>query len=57
MFGKKLKDFVSGIDQFLAEYNKTHAKSASQIAEIQKAKRITRLRDNPSAEKNNNNAG
>jgi len=43
-FPKLDKKYVSEIDQFLAEFDKTHPKlSASQVREIQKAARITRL--------------
>lgn len=44
------KNFISNIDQRLAEFDKTHPKSASQLAEIRKYRRIYELRDNPDAE-------
>ena len=44
---KTIKNFVSEIDKRLAEFDKTHALSASQIAEINKYKKIYELRDNP----------
>ncbi len=44
------KAFVSPYDKFLFEFDATHAKSASQINEINKYKRIFTLRD--TADKN-----
>ncbi len=41
------KNFVSEIDQFLAEFDATHPKSASQLAEIKKYEKIYQLRDYP----------
>lgn len=45
------KNFVSDIDKRLVKFDKTHPKSASQLAEITKYKRIYELRDNPNAKK------
>lgn len=45
MFRKKLKRFVSNIDLFLLEFDRTHSKSEAQLAEIQKYNRIYALRD------------
>lgn len=45
------KHFVSEIDQFLTEFDKTHPKSASQLAEIKKYDRLDQLRDIPRAPK------
>ncbi len=42
---KTNKHYVSPIDIKLEEFNKTHQKSASQIAESTKYERISRLRD------------
>ncbi|MDP3705517.1 MAG: CBU_0585 family protein [Legionellaceae bacterium] len=39
------KAFVSPYDEFLFEFDATHAKSASQINEINKYKRIFAMRD------------
>ena len=39
------KAFVSPYDEFLFNFDATHAKSASQINEITKYKRIFALRD------------
>ena len=39
------KHYVSPIDIKLAEFDKNHQKSASQLAEIAKYKRIRHLRD------------
>lgn len=43
-----LSYYTSGLDDFLAEFDKTHHKmSASQRKEIEKHNRIYNLRDNP----------
>lgn len=39
------KAYVSPIDKFLFEFDATHSKSESQIAEITKHKRIDKMRD------------
>ncbi|KTC64498.1 Uncharacterised protein (plasmid) [Legionella adelaidensis] len=44
------KAYVSPFDRFLFEYDATHEKSASQLAEIKKHARISALRDNPDLE-------
>lgn len=44
------KDYVSPYDRFLFEFDATHEKSASQLKEIKKFKRIHELRDNPDAQ-------
>lgn len=41
------KRFVSEIDKKMAEFDATHAKSASQKAEIDKYQKIYQLRDVP----------
>lgn len=41
------KSYISEIDQFLTEFDRTHSLSASQQAEITKYKRIYHLRDVP----------
>ncbi len=41
------KAYVSPIDKFLFTYDATHEKTASQLLEIIKNKRIAFLRDNP----------
>lgn len=41
------KHFVSEIDKKMAEFDKTHEKSSTQLAEIKKYQRIYRLRDVP----------
>ncbi len=43
--------FVSDIDNFLTEFDKTHVNSASQQAEIDKYQRISKLRDDAGAGK------
>ncbi|KTD05613.1 hypothetical protein OQJ19_10585 [Fluoribacter gormanii] len=40
------KAYVSPYDKFLFEFDATHNKSASQIKEINKHKRISMMRDN-----------
>jgi hypothetical protein len=44
------KFYVSPYDKFLREFDASHDKSASQIKEIEKHKRIAELRDHPIAE-------
>ena len=39
------KAYTSPYDKFLAEFDKTHSLSQSQIKEIKKAKEIAALRD------------
>lgn len=51
MFPKKFKNYVSDIDIFLKEFDETHSKSESQLAEIQRYQRIYTLRDQPVAAK------
>jgi hypothetical protein len=47
---KKITNFVSEIDQFITAFDKEHPeKSKSQLKEIAKAQRVTRLRDDPEA--------
>ena len=41
------KAFVSHYDQFLRRFDSKHEPSASQKKEIEKHRRIARLRDNP----------
>ena len=41
------KTYVSPYDQFLFNFDATHEKSASQLKEIKKYKRIFALRDTP----------
>lgn len=41
------KAYISPIDLFLYNFDQTHAPSASQIAEIEKYKKVFKLRDNP----------
>jgi len=40
------KSYVSPYDKFLFEFDAKHKKTASQIKEIEKHKRIANLRDN-----------
>jgi len=42
--------FVSEIDQYLAEFDKTHELSKSQRDEIKKHQRVFTLRDNPESQ-------
>lgn len=54
---KKLnKQFISEIDQKLDEFNRTHKKSASQQAEIEKYRKIHELRDNSNVNEEANDA-
>ncbi|HCA90276.1 MAG: hypothetical protein CMF38_03065 [Legionellaceae bacterium] len=45
------KSFISPIDTFLHKFDQTHDKSASQVQEIDKYKRINNLRDKVQADK------
>lgn len=40
------KSYVSPIDQFLYAFDASHAKTESQLKEIEKHKKIANLRDN-----------
>ena len=42
---KPITDYVSDIDVFLAEFNKTHAESSYQRYEREKQERVAYLRD------------
>jgi hypothetical protein len=44
---KPIAGFVSEIDEFLEEFNRTHPLSQSQIDEVNKHKRVAELRDKP----------
>lgn len=44
------KAYVSPYDHFLFEFDAKHAKTASQLQEIQKHKRIAILRDNANSD-------
>lgn len=39
--------YVSTIDKFLAHFDQTHPKSASQLEEKRRYERIAEMRDNP----------
>lgn len=43
----KMVGYVSDIDKFQKEWDANHIKTASQLAEIKKYKRIYALRDQP----------
>lgn len=45
MFKKLTKDYISEIDQFLAELHKNQQPSLSQQAEVAQHQKIARLRD------------
>lgn len=45
LFLRKTVGYVSSVDQFSAQWDATHPKSASQLAEIKKYQRIYALRD------------
>ncbi len=44
---KKTVIYVSEADKLIAEFNKLHAPSQTQLAEIAKYKKIAELRDKP----------
>lgn len=44
MIRKRMRNFVSSIDKFQLEFDKTHPPTASQLAEIRKYQQINRLR-------------
>lgn len=44
------KAYVSPYDKFMRQFDTTHAKTPSQLKEIEKHQRIAHLRDNPSSE-------
>lgn len=44
---KRMRHFVSDIDVYLTQFTNTTPPSASQLAEINKYRRIRRLRDQP----------
>ncbi|MCP0914596.1 MULTISPECIES: CBU_0585 family protein [Legionella] len=45
------KAYISPIDRFLFEFDLTHQKSASQMREIEKYRRISALRDHAPVQK------
>ncbi len=47
------KSYVSPYDKFLFEFDATHAKSESQVKEINKHKRIALMRDDKEYKKTN----
>jgi len=49
MFRRKSTNYVSDIDKFIDEFNRTHPKSESQLAEMKKYERLNALRDHPHA--------
>lgn len=51
MFKKRNKAFVSSIDVFLRKFNISNPKSPAQQAEIEKHRRVFKLRDTPHTEK------
>ena len=51
MFRSKTVCFLSEIDKMLEKFNETHEKSASQLAEIQKYKKIHEQRDEKKEQK------
>jgi hypothetical protein len=48
--GKLKKHFVSDIDKKLKEFNETQPRSASQLAETEKYRKIFEQRDNANAQ-------
>lgn len=51
MFRKKKVGFVSEVDQMLKAFDRSHANSEAQLAEIAKYQKIYQLRDNTDATK------
>jgi hypothetical protein len=47
MFRRKIVGYVSDIDKMLQNFDKTHPKSASQLAEMKKYEAIYAKRDKP----------
>jgi len=47
---KKLTNYVSNLDRFLTEFDKSHELTAAQRKERDKALRISRLRDTSSSQ-------
>ena len=47
MFRRKIVGYVSDIDKMLQNFDKTHPKSASQLAEMRKYETIYAKRDQP----------
>ena len=45
MFRQKIVGYVSEVDRMFETFDKTHAKSDSQLAEMKKYERIYQLRD------------
>lgn len=45
MIRRKIVGYVSEVDKMIESFDKTHPKSASQLAEISKYQRIYELRD------------
>lgn len=44
MFVKRDRHFVSSVDRFQAQWDATHPKTASQLAEIKKYQQVFKLR-------------
>jgi len=53
MFQSKTIGYISEIDEFLTEFNRTHTYSASQKEEVRKHQRVYRLRDDANASEAN----
>jgi hypothetical protein len=47
LFVKRDRHFVSSVDRFQTQWDATHPKTASQLAEIKKHDRVFSLRDTP----------
>lgn len=52
MFRRKIVGFISEIDKFLTEFDRTHSKSDTQLAEINKYEKLNEKRDNADAAEN-----
>ena len=55
LFNRKLIGFVSRVDVFGAEWDASHPKTASQMAEIKKYKRVYALRDTAAKQEKTDN--
>lgn len=42
---KRIVDYVSDIDRYMLEFDRTHAPSKSQLSEVAKYQRVYELRD------------
>lgn len=50
-FRRKIVGYVSEVDKMIEQFDKTHPKSESQLAEIKKYEKIYQLRDHTTENK------